>query len=110
MLQERVRATLERLPPSPGCYLFKNRQGKILYVGKAKRLDQRVRSYFQSGRVPHPRTDRLVQLFPEQFWSETAIAVGIVAIVAALLTAWVAARRARSATPAAVLTTSRVRP
>ena len=60
MPQERVQATLERLPPSPGCYLFKNRQGKVVYVGKAKRLDQRVRSYFQPGRVPHPRTDRLV--------------------------------------------------
>ena len=52
MPQERVQATLERLPPSPGCYLFKNRQGKVVYVGKAKRLDQRVRSYFQPGRVP----------------------------------------------------------
>ncbi len=62
MLQDRVRATLERLPPSPGCYLFKSRLGKILYVGKAKRLDQRVRSYFQAGRAPHPRTDRLVAL------------------------------------------------
>jgi excinuclease ABC subunit C len=62
LLQERVRATLERLPPSPGCYLFKNRQGKVIYVGKAKRLDSRVRSYFQAGRSPHPRTDRLVAL------------------------------------------------
>ncbi len=62
MPQDRVRTTLERLPPSPGCYLFKNRQGKVLYVGKAKRLDSRVRSYFQPGRTPHPRTDRLVRL------------------------------------------------
>jgi excinuclease ABC subunit C len=60
--QERVRTTLERLPSSPGCYLFKNSQGKIVYVGKARRLDQRVRSYFQPGRAPHPRTDRLVRL------------------------------------------------
>jgi excinuclease ABC subunit C len=60
--QERVRTILERLPPSPGCYLFKNRQGKVVYVGKAKRLDSRVRSYFQAGRVSHPRTDRLVAL------------------------------------------------
>ena len=62
MPQDRVRTTLERLPPSPGVYLFKNRQGKVVYVGKAKRLDQRVRSYFQPGRVPHPRTDRLVSV------------------------------------------------
>ena len=62
MEQERVRDTLERLPPRPGCYLFKDRQGKILYVGKARRLDQRVRHYFQPGRAPHPRTDRMVRL------------------------------------------------
>jgi integral membrane protein (TIGR01906 family) len=41
-----------------------------------------------------PRTDRLVQLFPFQFWQETAIAVGIVIIVIALGVAWVAGRRA----------------
>lgn len=41
-----------------------------------------------------PRTSRLVQLFPETFWSETAIAVGAVIIVLALITAWLAARRA----------------
>jgi integral membrane protein (TIGR01906 family) len=44
-----------------------------------------------------PRTDRLVQLFPFQFWQETAIAVGIVAIVAALIVATVARRRLTAA-------------
>ena len=54
-----------------------------------------------------PRTDHLVQLFPEQFWSETAIAVGIVAMTAAVATVLIAGRRARGAMPTAVLTTSR---
>ena len=40
-----------------------------------------------------PRTDRLVQLFPFQFWQETAIAVGAVAIVGALIVAGIAQRR-----------------
>jgi len=40
-----------------------------------------------------PRTDKLVQLFPDAFWSETTIAVGAVAIVAALAVRWVAGRR-----------------
>jgi integral membrane protein (TIGR01906 family) len=67
------------------------------------------RLFFSAGSYTFdPRTDRLVQLFPEQFWSETAIAVGVAAIVAAVLTAWQAGRRARSAAPAAVLTISRV--
>jgi len=66
------------------------------------------RLFFSAGSYTFdPRTDRLVQLFPEQFWSETAIAVGVVAIVVAVLTAWGAGRRARSAAPAVVLTTSR---
>ncbi len=40
-----------------------------------------------------PSTDRLVQLFPFQFWNETAIAVGVVSIVIALVVALLAARR-----------------
>jgi excinuclease ABC subunit C len=37
---------LENLPTSPGCYLFKDRAGKVIYVGKALSLRSRVRSYF----------------------------------------------------------------
>src|SRR5882724_2341672 len=38
---------LENLPVSPGCYLFRDKQNAVLYVGKAKSLRSRVRSYFQ---------------------------------------------------------------
>ena len=47
-----------------------------------------------------PRTDRLVQLFPFQFWQETAIVVGIVIIAIALGVAWFAGRRAARAVAA----------
>lgn len=40
---------LARIPISPGCYLFKDGQGQVLYVGKAVNLRSRVRSYFQKG-------------------------------------------------------------
>ena len=40
-----------------------------------------------------PSTDRLVQLFPEQFWIETTVAVGVVAFTAGLLVARFASRR-----------------
>ncbi len=38
---------LAALPPSPGCYVFRDNLGEVLYVGKAKSLRSRVRSYFQ---------------------------------------------------------------
>ena len=56
-----------------------------------------------------PATDRLVQLFPFQFWDETAMVVGIVVIAASLAIAVVAGRRARrsdATRPAAELTTA----
>ena len=45
----RLDAKLEQLPVSPGVYMFKNAEGTILYVGKARVLRNRVRSYFQAG-------------------------------------------------------------
>ncbi len=41
-----VRDKLNILPTNPGCYLYKNDKGKVIYVGKAKNLKNRVRSYF----------------------------------------------------------------
>jgi integral membrane protein (TIGR01906 family) len=56
------------------------------------------RLFFSAGSYTFdPRTDRLVQLFPEQFWSEIAIAVGVVVLGAALLIAWWAGLRFRGA-------------
>jgi excinuclease ABC subunit C len=46
---------LETLPTRPGVYLFKNAEGAILYVGKARVLRDRVRSYFQASRPEDPR-------------------------------------------------------
>lgn len=40
---------LKSLPATPGCYLFRDKRQKVLYVGKAKSLRARVRSYFQDG-------------------------------------------------------------
>lgn len=48
MATEYLEHKLTLLPPLPGCYLMKNRDGKIIYVGKAKNLKNRVRSYFKS--------------------------------------------------------------
>jgi excinuclease ABC subunit C len=45
-LNEVIKNKLALLPSQPGCYLMKDRQGTIIYVGKAKILKNRVRSYF----------------------------------------------------------------
>src|SRR5206468_5238446 len=47
-------------PASPGVYIYKNDRGKVIYVGKARSLRSRVRSYFQESRPLDPKTDRLV--------------------------------------------------
>ncbi len=52
---------LKNLPVSPGVYIHKNSDGKIIYVGKAKNLKNRVRSYFQSGRGHDAKTRELVR-------------------------------------------------
>ncbi|HEX8847240.1 MAG TPA: excinuclease ABC subunit UvrC [Pyrinomonadaceae bacterium] len=52
---------LKNLPTSPGVYLHKDEAGKIIYVGKAKNLRNRVRSYFQSGRGHDRKTRELVR-------------------------------------------------
>jgi excinuclease ABC subunit C len=45
-----LRQKLDALPPDPGCYLMKDRQGVVVYVGKASSLRARVRQYFDPGR------------------------------------------------------------
>ena len=46
---EELESRLALLPARPGCYIFRDRRGDVLYVGKAKSLRSRVRSYFQAG-------------------------------------------------------------
>ncbi|MDW7796992.1 UNVERIFIED_CONTAM: excinuclease ABC subunit UvrC [Streptococcus canis] len=46
-MNELIKHKLELLPDSPGCYLHKDKEGTIIYVGKAKNLKNRVRSYFR---------------------------------------------------------------
>ncbi|MHB0884448.1 MAG: excinuclease ABC subunit UvrC [Bacillota bacterium] len=57
---EAIEAKLARLPAKPGVYLFKDQEGRIIYIGKARSLRNRVRQYFQSSRNLNPRTLTMV--------------------------------------------------
>lgn len=57
-MNELIQQKLAILPDQPGCYLMKDRQGTIIYVGKAKVLKNRVRSYFTG--THEGKTQRLV--------------------------------------------------
>jgi excinuclease ABC subunit C len=50
-----LKQAIAALPAQPGVYLFRDRNGQLLYVGKAKRLDARVRSHFQDPEALGPR-------------------------------------------------------
>ncbi len=56
-----LRDKLESLPARPGVYLFKDAGGRVIYVGKARLLRDRVRSYFQAGRPLELHKLRLVE-------------------------------------------------
>lgn len=57
-MNERIKNKLAILPDQPGCYLMKDKNGTIIYVGKAKILKNRVRSYFTGSH--NTKTERLV--------------------------------------------------
>jgi excinuclease ABC subunit C len=55
-LLENVKAILDNLPYKPGVYIMKNDKDKIIYIGKAKKLRNRVRSYFTTNADGNPKT------------------------------------------------------
>ncbi|MFM7469557.1 MAG: excinuclease ABC subunit UvrC [Vampirovibrionales bacterium] len=61
----KVQATLRALPLQPGSYQFYDAEGALLYVGKAKSLRQRVRSYFAPSRKHTERIEQMVQQVAE---------------------------------------------
>jgi excinuclease ABC subunit C len=55
-----IKAKLENLPAKPGVYLMKDKAGRIIYVGKAKSLRNRVKAYFQNTPAYHPKVSALI--------------------------------------------------
>ena len=55
-----LQAKIRTIPMEPGVYLYKNAEGEIIYVGKAKNLRSRVSSYFHEGHWEDAKTGTLV--------------------------------------------------
>lgn len=67
-ISEKLQGILATLPSKPGCYLMKNAEGKIIYVGKAINLRNRVRSYFHADSRHDAKTRRLVRDIADIEW------------------------------------------
>jgi len=67
-ISEKVQSILVTLPAKPGCYLMKNAEGKIIYIGKAINLKNRVRSYFHADSNHDNKTRRLVREIEDIEW------------------------------------------
>lgn len=50
MVSEKIKEKVKLLPASPGCYIMRDATGKVIYVGKAKKLKNRVKSYFDASK------------------------------------------------------------
>ncbi len=60
-----LEAKLKRIPPGPGVYLYKDRSTQTIYVGKAKSLRNRVRTYFQESRDLDVRKDQMMDVIED---------------------------------------------
>jgi len=67
-ISEHIQGILKTLPAKPGCYLMKNAEGTIIYVGKAISLKNRVRSYFHADASHDSKTRRLVREIAHLEW------------------------------------------
>jgi excinuclease ABC subunit C len=67
-ISEKIQGVLSTLPPKPGCYLYRNNDGTIIYVGKAINLKNRVRSYFHADVSHDSKTRRLVREIADIEW------------------------------------------
>lgn len=67
-VSEKLRGILATLPTKPGCYLMKNSEGRIIYIGKAINLRSRVRSYFHADASHDAKTRRLAREIADIEW------------------------------------------
>jgi len=67
-ISEKLQGILATLPTKPGCYIYRNAEGTIIYVGKAINIKNRVRSYFHADNSHDNKTRRLVREIADIEW------------------------------------------
>lgn len=67
-ISEKIQAILDTLPTKPGCYIMRDEAERVIYVGKAVNLRNRVRSYFHSSANASPKTQQLVRKITDIEW------------------------------------------
>jgi len=67
-VSKHLQAILDTAPVKTGCYMMKNADGKVIYVGKAVNLRSRLRSYFHSSAQDHRKTRKLVKRIADIEW------------------------------------------
>jgi excinuclease ABC subunit C len=70
-VNQTIEQKLAELPLVPGVYFHKDAKGRVIYVGKAAKLRNRVRQYFQKSRSRDPKTEALVAEVADIDWIET---------------------------------------
>ena len=67
-VSEHLQGILEHAPTKPGCYIMKDSQGQIIYVGKAINLRNRLRSYFHASAQEDLKTRKMVRNISDIEW------------------------------------------
>ncbi|HNX29406.1 MAG TPA: excinuclease ABC subunit UvrC [Syntrophomonadaceae bacterium] len=83
-----MRERLQKVPLKPGVYLYKDQEGQIIYVGKAKALRNRMRSYFQSPEKLHPKVRAMMARVKDFDYIVTATEVEALILENNLIKAW----------------------
>ncbi len=81
----KLNAKIKSLPLSPGIYIYKNKKGEIIYVGKSVRLRDRVKSYFVNEERLLPKTKRLVSEIDDIDYIETESEIEALLLEASLI-------------------------
>lgn len=63
-----VKSKIKQVPTDPGVYFFRDKGGEILYIGKAKNLRNRMRSYFQKNKYQTPKNQSLIARIADLDW------------------------------------------